>query len=551
MQDCETKKGVEQRTTTDILVDLCVDLFAYPFIGCKMMKMYVDRLPEHRLASDNKCSDECGGSDWSKYSSVLPLDRLIPIEDEQQSIRHARVQHASPLYIQQVMDERWVVCNPTGTGHIFVLDMEALAFFEQFRTPHTLAEVLGSSEPSLTLIQVLGLLLQGNVLVDDTKPRELCRENPLQTLTAWLHVTNKCNLRCTYCYIEKSQESMSETDAYRSVDAVFRSALKHHIQHLKLKYAGGEASLSIDHVLAIHDYAQQLSEKHDIALSACILSNGVFLSQQALLALKERTIGIMLSLDGIGAYHDSQRTFKNGLGSFKYVDRTIEKLLQHELLPSISVTVSQRNIAGLPALTDYLLDRDLPFFFNYYRENACSAQMEDLQFTEEQMIQGMLKVFHVIEQRLPRRRLLESLLDKADLAYPHQYACGVGRNYLVINQHGDISKCHADIKQQVTTIDADDPLQSLREDLQGITAVSVDEKEGCRECLWRYWCAGGCPMLTYQVTGRNDVRSPNCHIYQALFPEVVRLEALRLVTYETPYSFEERNEKSEHTASIM
>src|SRR5206468_632757 len=130
----------------------------------------------------------------------------------------------------------------------------------------------------------------------------------------------------------------------------FRSALKHHIQHVKLKYAGGEASLSIDHVLAIHDYAQQLSEKHDIALSAHILSNGVFLSQQAILALKERTIGIMLSLDGIGAYHDSQRTFKNGLGSFKYVDRTIQKLLQYGLLPSISVTVSQRNIAGLPAL---------------------------------------------------------------------------------------------------------------------------------------------------------------------------------------------------------
>src|SRR5437667_12490304 len=117
MQDCETKKGVEQRTTTDILVDLCVHLFAYPFIGCKMMKMYVDRLPEHRSVGDNECSDECGGSDWSKYSSALPRDRLVLIEDEQQSIQHARVQHASPLYIQQVTDNRWVTCNPTGVGH--------------------------------------------------------------------------------------------------------------------------------------------------------------------------------------------------------------------------------------------------------------------------------------------------------------------------------------------------------------------------------------------------------------------------------------------------
>ncbi len=45
------------------------------------------------------------------------------------------------------------------------------------------------------------------------------------------------------------------------------------------------------------------------------------------------------------------------------------------------------------------------------------------------------------------------------------------------------------------------------------------------------WCAGGCPALTYRVTGRFDVRSPNCRIYQALFPEVLRLEGLRLLQY--------------------
>jgi len=46
------------------------------------------------------------------------------------------------------------------------------------------------------------------------------------------------------------------------------------------------------------------------------------------------------------------------------------------------------------------------------------------------------------------------------------------------------------------------------------------------------WCAGGCPLATYRATGRYDVKSPNCNIYRALFPEALRLEGLRLLKYQ-------------------
>jgi uncharacterized protein len=34
-----------------------------------------------------------------------------------------------------------------------------------------------------------------------------------------------------------------------------------------------------------------------------------------------------------------------------------------------------------------------------------------------------------------------------------------------------------------------------------------------------------------QAVGRYDVKYSNCNIYQALFPEVLRLEGLRLLQY--------------------
>jgi uncharacterized protein len=88
-----------------------------------------------------------------------------------------------------------------------------------------------------------------------------------------------------------------------------------------------------------------------------------------------------------------------------------------------------------------------------------------------------------------------------------------------------------EITATVTDIWSNDPLTDLRLDKGGLQNPSVDEKEGCRDCEWKYWCAGGCPALTYRATGRFDVKSPNCNIYKALFPEVLRLEEMRIRKY--------------------
>ena len=152
--------------------------------------------------------------------------------------------------------------------------------------------------------------------------------------------------------------------------------------------------------------------------------------------------------------------------------------------------------------------------------------ISDLRFADEQIISAMRSVFAVIEKKLPARSLLDCLLDKADMTAPHHRTCGVGQNYLVIDQHGGVAKCQMEIKRTITTIKTDDPLQVIREDRRGVQGLSVEEKEGCRTCEWRYWCTGGCPAMTYRSTGRYDVKSPNCNIYKALFPEVLRLEAL-------------------------
>ncbi|RMD92256.1 MAG: hypothetical protein D6814_17180, partial [Calditrichaeota bacterium] len=73
------------------------------------------------------------------------------------------------------------------------------------------------------------------------------------TLMAWLHVTNACNLRCSYCYLHKTNVSMPPSVGRQAIEAVFRAARQHGYRKIKLKYAGGEATLNLPLVLELHD----------------------------------------------------------------------------------------------------------------------------------------------------------------------------------------------------------------------------------------------------------------------------------------------------------
>ena len=499
-------------------------------------------LEAHKLYTDRVTNDsvsECDDCDDDRDCEYTPGTNLLP-ENEIHDIYKHYLKQTSPIYLKECTQERWLACNPVGTGIIVVLDQQAKLLLEQFRETKTLADVRSQlPETSNESLERAAMLLYGAGLLQPHNALPFAHENNRGSmLTTWLHVTNACNLRCNYCYLDKTTENMSADTAFLAVDAIFRSAVQQGFTQVKIKYAGGEASLRMANVISVHDYAAQIAQEHGIELRGVLLSNGVMLAQRTIEQLKARNIKVMISLDGIGTYHDTQRPFKQGQGSFEYVDRTIQRLLTNGLVPSISVTVSQRNLEGLPELMMYILERELPFSLNYYRDNECATESSSLQFGEQQMIDAMRSAYEVIEQHLPARSLLGSLIDKARLSSPHQRTCGVGHNYMVIDQHGGVAKCQADIKKTVTTIATRDPLRVIQNDRTGVQGLSVEEKEGCRTCDWRYWCTGGCPLLTYRMTDRYDVKSPNCNIYQNLFPEALRLEALRLLKYETPVVIE-------------
>jgi len=425
-----------------------------------------------------------------------------------------------------VDDDHTALFNPDGNGGVLIVNRRARALLDLFAAPREIGALAADES-----VEAAARHLFSHDLLHPAGAPPDPRFAESRQLTAWLHVTNKCNLKCPYCYVSKSDEGMTRDTGRDSVDALVRSAVRNGFSALRLKYAGGEASLNADVLLDLHQYARERCDAAGLTLSAVLLSNGVAINRRLAAALTEHGIGVMISLDGIGEAHDAQRPTVGGHRSSHLVLRTVGRLLEAGVRPHISITITSRNVDAVGPVVRFALERDLTFSFNFFRDNDCSAAVADLQYEEQAMLAGLASAFAEIEENLPRWSVLGCVLDRGQLIAPRRRACGVGDDYVVIDQRGKIAKCHMEISDTVGDVRTTDPVLAVRNDPRGIRNLLVEDKQGCRDCTWRHWCSGGCAAATFRATGRFDVRSPNCAIYRTIYPQAVRLEGLRLLKY--------------------
>jgi len=484
-------------------------------------------LPEKELLlySCEDCACPVSAHDpGPKMSSISPAEAIA---DKNRWI-------CGPEVLEIPVDSRHkLLFNPVGRGGAVVVNEPAYRIFNCFQQPTIPGDVLkGWSGRSGDVAEIFTRL--GQLEIIHPAGKVLSPEfDDSKVLTAWLHVTNACNLRCPYCYVNKSAEGMDESVGRAAVEAVTRSALEQGFPAIKLKYAGGEASLNHRLIGKLQAYARALTAEHGLQLHATLLSNGVALSSAVVDTLKAEGIKVMISLDGIGDTHDAQRPFVNGRPSFPFVERTITQLIEQKHAPHLSITITNRNASGLADVARFALERDLSFSLNFFRDNDCAASFPDLRYGEQVMISAVLDAFAVIEEFMPRWSVLGSMLDRGQLLQPRQRSCGVGQDYVVIDQRGRVAKCHMEIERTIGDVFHDDPLRLVQRDKSTALNLAVEEKEGCRDCTWRYWCSGGCTVATFRATGRYDIKSPNCNIYKAIYPAALRLEGLRLLKYAT------------------
>lgn len=488
------------------------------------LHIYTSADADRLLASDqHRYHDDCACD--SSNVVIPPIPAALPLD--------APLSVCPDLYRDDYsVAGSSIVFNPIVGAGVSLLGDGAAALFDLVdgqRGSADLARLVaaqGFTDYDSALAAVEQLYRSQLVYDGDTPPHPM--PQPSRHLGVWLHVTNQCNLRCSYCYVSKTNEHLPLALGKRALRAVFSAAHGQRMSEVTLKYAGGEALLEADTIWALDDYAHELAG--DIALDSALLSNGTPLTAPITAQIKARGIKLAVSLDGIGEAHDAQRPLLGGQPSFARVQCGLELAAAAGIAVNVSVVVGPGNMANLPQLIDYLLDRDLHFSLSFLRDSEVASFNLDQQ--GEALIVAMQAAYRQVAARPPRFSLMNSALDRVQLEQPHFAACGVGDSYVVIKHTGEVSSCQMLL---------DRPLGHLREGnviklVQARTkerphGFTVDQREGCSDCQWRYRCAGGCPLVSYSTYGRFDQRSPFCAVYKALIPSLIALEGRRIARY--------------------
>lgn len=449
---------------------------------------------------------------WSNDCACPDVSNAIPGDAQMMGTLWSVVPTA---HLEEITQDFYLAFSPFAPAGPSVLNASAMARFRTFEA----VQALSSDSIDQSLVQ--------QHLIQPVGKRMAWQQAAPGTLTAWLHVTNACNLDCPYCYVRKSSARMNEDTGRKAVDLLFSSAQQHSFDKIKIKYAGGEASLHFSLVRALHEYAGSWVRQTGIGLQEVVLSNGVRLRPEDASWLRDEGVKLAISVDGVGEGHDQQRPMRNGKGSFTAIERTLDDvLLPMGIRPDITITVTRQNADSIHHAVRWALVRDLPISLNFYRANPLSMSRSELQLEEAAIIDGMEAAYRVFEEMLPERPFLNGLLDRVQ-AQAHTHTCGVGISYLVITHEGKIAQCQMHLDSPVGDLSSADPLQLTA--VGAIRNLPVDDKEGCRDCSFRYRCTGGCAVETFRATGRWDISSPHCNIYKTLFPQAMRLEGLRLL----------------------
>ncbi len=166
-----------------------------------------------------------------------------------------------------------------------------------------------------------------------------------------ISITQECNLRCSYCYIEKKHEVMSQETARSVVDFIFDSAIPG--EKLDIGFFGGEPLLRPDLIRHITDLIEHHPSFDPAQVQLAVVTNGTIFSDEIAEFLNAHNIAFCLSCDGPPLTQDMFRRFPDGRASSPLVEKTIRRALQAFPTVLVNAVYHPRNVHHLPDVVHY------------------------------------------------------------------------------------------------------------------------------------------------------------------------------------------------------
>lgn len=327
--------------------------------------------------------------------------------------------------------------------------------------------------------------------------------------SATLILTERCNLRCTYCFVGHTDETMSVDTARHAIEWMVNNCLMFPLEtgnELRITLFGGEPTLVPDLCIETYEYARSLTERHGIGLKPCILSNGTHLPDKIISLLEKarrdrHPFDIQLSIDGVPELQDKQRPASNGRKSSDSIHTTVSTL--KDIYSGIDGHISLHGVL-IPSSISRLYDSYLYFRDVYGIDCIWFLQATSYWYTEgdvEEYTRQSELIYRDVMKRYKQTGDVRSLLGYKPLANVTQFLfegndrrpCGAGTHFCSIAPDGGLYLCHQ--------LKYSEPLSRFGDIFNGLDPdrmlfpvfMDVNKEEGCATCTHPscYRCPAG------------------------------------------------------------
>ena len=133
-----------------------------------------------------------------------------------------------------------------------------------------------------------------------------------------LHLTDRCNLACRYCYQRHGASDMPRETAEAAIDRLATG------NNPGIVFFGGEPLLRKDLMLALVDRCEAREPNR---FHYKVTTNGTLLDESFLAEAGRRRLAVALSCDGVRAAHDAFRVDAAGRGTWERVEPALRELV--------------------------------------------------------------------------------------------------------------------------------------------------------------------------------------------------------------------------------
>lgn len=323
-----------------------------------------------------------------------------------------------------------------------------------------------------------------------------------------LSLTNRCNLRCIYCYAKTGHdfETLSWEVAKLSIDEIAQHTLAINKDNFLISFhGGGEAFVELKLLQQCVEYAITRGESHDLRIGFSAVTNATLITPVIANWLKDNSFKhISVSLDGIQEVQDHQRPLSSGIGSFADVLKGVKNLADAGLDFSIRSTVTNY---GVGKMEDFVRFAAIEFFpdggvIHFEPVHLCGR-------AEGSMVGVDPNAYHE-NYKLAKSTGLEYGIDVICTLdrfkkEKKQYCSASNASMFCVSPNGKISGCtrvtkdtdsgadlyfYGEYNIMTKTLEID---EAKREKIFHQGKLPIE----CENCFARWTCQGNCPISRY------------------------------------------------------